>query len=507
MVAPRIPALCVCLSLGIAGARRAPDGKFEQNCAAKKQCNKPLEERDPKLHAAFQDAPKGHLKPLGHADFDDSWAGSIDVVDEMDPQTFWTKYWPNKPFILQGAAKQSPAFEKWKSDSYLSEHFGSFKMKCENKNEDRLTDYCDQERFGKFIKCGPDTLPYVETHMKLDKFLPKFRKVEFDKYVITQMPDKMADDFLPPTFFNCGRRHPADRAAGKEWMTQTYENNFWISYNGGNNFSSSVIHYDMNHQVMCLFEGKKEWIMWDLTTESKHIPLWSNLYEQKTHSAQGSDDSPIDGERVDLEQFPQFAKARWTNVTMNAGDCLYTPALHLHYVRSWDRNVAGMSMFQREERYDPECGGASPPKEPVPLSDYDTLWSFPEEDRSLLGWNIVKMGFPNWKRIYLFRLARLAEEGKLTLKKFAEILQDGRRLTKEDKKRIKAVFKGLDADNDGNINAHEQEALFQSRDLRYLAKDAAVGMEGGRGDQEEDVEREHYNLVGDTRSGKNVDEL
>ena len=31
----------------------------------------------------------------------------------------------------------------------------------------------------------------------------------------------------------------------------------------GRNFSSSVIHYDMNHQMMCLYAGEKEWITWD----------------------------------------------------------------------------------------------------------------------------------------------------------------------------------------------------------------------------------------------------
>ncbi|CAE8632489.1 unnamed protein product [Polarella glacialis] len=400
-------------------ASKAPLPKmiFSPNCAAKKLCNKPMQDREPSVHLLSLEevskAPKGHLKPLGHPDFDDSWAGAVDVLEDLDPETFWTKYQPKKPFILKGFAKKSPAFTKWKDDAYLKEKFGEFKAKTEPKNEDRLTDYCNQVRFGQRIECGDDIIPYTETHMKLHKFMPKFKDPAFDKYVVTQMPDAMAEDFVLPTFHSCARRDVDDSGpvGGGPWMTQMYENNVWISHNGGRNFSTSVIHYDMNNQIMCQFDGTKEWIMWDLSKEAHNIPMWSGLYNQERHEAQGSDDSPIDPERVDLLRWPEFKKARWVNASLEAGDCLYTPAFLLHYVRSYGRNVAGMSMFQREEKYDPACNGAAV-GEPLPLSKYDVMWSFPEEDRSLLGWNIVKMGYPNWKRNFLIPLAKLARKSK-----------------------------------------------------------------------------------------------
>merc|ERR1719275_217285 len=117
-----------------------------------------------------------------------------------------------------------------------------------------------------------------------------------------------------------------------------------------------------------MFRGKKEWITWDMQKERKKIPMWNKYYKTPEQGGpRGSDDSPIDGERVDLLRWPEFAKAKWMNASMEAGDCLYTPALLLHYVRSFKRNVAGMTMFQREERYDPTCGGESPGG-PRPLS-------------------------------------------------------------------------------------------------------------------------------------------
>jgi len=379
-----------------------------------------------------------------------------------------------------------------------------------------LTDYCNQVKFGSKIKCGRDTIPYTETHMKVGKFLPKYRDASFDKYIITQMPDEMGKDFVVPTFHSCAWRDPVDpgpqaESGGGRWMTQMYENNLWISNNDEKTFATSVIHYDMNHQIMCLFDGRKEWIMWDLSTEGDKIPMWSDLYSSKTHSAQGSDDSPLDGERVDLLRWPKFRKAKWFNASMEAGDCLYTPALLLHYVRSFGRNVAGMTMFQQEEKYDPACGGKDgqrlAPGEPQNLSAYDVVWSFPEEDRALLGWNVIKMGYPNWKRRYLRPLASLAKssaDGKLSRKAFADFVgKAAKRATRDGmkgvKKRLRAVFQEMDEDGDGSV---EPERLFTSKGLRFLLKDICVWEEGGRGEQEEDVEVHRYDMQGSVEKKK-----
>jgi lysine-specific demethylase 8 len=174
------------------------------------------------------------------------------------------------------------------------------------------------------------------------------------------------------------------------WMTQMYEANLWINYNEGKNFSSSVIHYDMNHQMMCVYDGEKEWITWETQEQIDFIPTWSGYYKKELgRPSDGSDDSPIDPERVDLKRFPQFAKARWTNTTMRAGDCMYLPAFHMHYVRSTGRNIAGMYMFQTSEQYDASrCKGA--PTTGVPLARYDLLWDFPGK-KDEAGYNMVSM--------------------------------------------------------------------------------------------------------------------
>lgn len=477
---------------------------FEQNCAAKKRCNRPLELRDASVNAppAGREVPSGHLKPLGHSAFSSSWAGEIDVVQgDISPAVFWTKYWPKRPVLLKGFGKGSPAFQLWRNDSYLVEKFGDFKVKCEPKNEDRLTDYCGQVRFGQEIRCPTDTIPYRETFLKLKKVIPRLGDDVFDKYVVSQMPDAMGEDVLVPHAIACGQRDPEDPGpeTGGPWMTQLYENNFWFSKNEGQNFSSSVIHYDMNHQLMCLFDGTKEWIMWNLQEEGDKIPLWSRLYEKASHTALGSDDSPVDAERVDLLRWPAFARARWQNTTMEAGDCLYLPPLLLHYVRSYGRNVAAMTMFQQSERFNQSCV-SSLPEAHRSLSAYDVLWSFPEEDPSLLGWDMIKMGFPNWKANFLqplVRAARASKTGKLTKKRFmkavAQLLQT---VAEEDhsslSKRALELYSTLETSSGGGVGPVQ---LFRSRELRFFLKDLVV-LQDERHEQGVDTEAVQYDLVG-----------
>ena len=81
--------------------------------------------------------------------------------------------------------------------------------------------------------------------------------------------------------------------------------------------------------------------------------MWSGYYNKD--GPRGSDDSPFDFERVNLKQFPDFVNAPWMNTTMEPGDCLYTPAWNLHYVRTIERSVAAMIMFRTEERFDEEA--------------------------------------------------------------------------------------------------------------------------------------------------------
>eukprot|EP00930_Biecheleria_cincta_P051691 TRINITY_DN3689_c0_g1_i1.p1 TRINITY_DN3689_c0_g1~~TRINITY_DN3689_c0_g1_i1.p1 ORF type:complete len:513 (+),score=89.48 TRINITY_DN3689_c0_g1_i1:52-1590(+) len=452
--------------------------QFWQNCAARGLCDSRYEVRDHSVHDAPPGSPKGHLKPLGHPDFLDSWDGEVDVFTEpLPPEKFWKEYHgPRKPFILKGAGLRSPAIN-W-TDQYIMDSFGDEVAKVEWRNEDRLTDYCGQEVKGKYIHCPKDTIPYVESRTSIRNFIKTSRAdPEWGKYIISQMPDNMGKEWHIPGFVNCGKRPKDDVVKGKPWMTQMYENNFWYLRVLPGKMGTSTIHYDMNHQIMCVFSGKKEWIMWDLQTESKNIPMWNEYYSPPSKGRpQGSDDSPIDGERVDLLRWPKFAKARWKNTTIEKGDCLYTPAHLLHYVRSWSddeddyRNYALMTMFQTEEKFDPAHCSDVP--DYVRLSDYDVMWGeFPGSEDVPRCMNHIKMGYPNWKRM----LRGLAKQ-ELSKDAFVAFWNQHARYPK---KRIKAAWESFQAET--SSSERWSQRVFASTALAKLAKDVACAGEGHDG--------------------------
>jgi len=518
-------------------------------------CRVPYEHRSPEaIKALHTPAPgkkhlPGHLKPFGHADFTSTWDGEIPTFKEgdmMKPDTFWNKYYPMEPFILKGAAKGDSAYKNWQSDEYIIKNFGHLKAKAENKNEDRLTDYCGLTKLGLKVDCPKTVEPYVETYINISRFMKNYLKPGYDKYIITQLPDAMADEVGVTPCWYCGSRHPKDKQfgynhnngkagimKGRPWMTQLYESNLWINYNSGKNFSSSVLHYDMNHQMMCLYAGKKEWILFDPTKYIDDIPMWSN-YLQKgpggydgrakgVNPPQGSDDSPIDPENVDLESFPQFAKARWRNTTMEAGDCMYLPAWHLHYVRSYGRNIAGMYMFQTGQKYDKEsCKDA--PMKTTPLGDFDILWNFPGAPQSA-GHNQVKMGYIDWKKEFREPLAGLAQNGKIEKNSFVQWVTqhlgqgdaDGQDQDDND-----------DGEEGGNSGASEMvskqadkifhnvagagathldvDLLYKSGKMAELFRTVAVNREG-RPEQDMDSRIMRFDLAGNNKKVEEKDDL
>lgn len=464
-----------------------PPKAFIPNCAALKICNLPIEDRDPRIHLVNDGSPKGHLRPVGHADFSDSWAGEIEAVAPSNPTEFWTKHWPNHPFVSRGFARDSPAHQKWNNESYLLEHFGEQQVRCEPKNEDRLRKRCGKWLLDTLIRCDRNyDVPQWEVHLKLSEALPFTRNLEYDLKIVTQLPVVMGHDFLVPSFASCSRRHSADPGpASGRWLAQVHEFVLRLSHDEGRNFSSNVMSYSTEHQVVCVLDGSQEWITWDLATEVQKIQLWSHNdhgqgnYDDSTHRSFLPDDSPIDPEHVDLEQTPEFASARWRNVTLEAGDCLYVPALLLHYVRSHGRALSVTTTFEQEEHHDPECAGEVP-GEPQTAAAYDVTWPFPGEDASQLGYGIAKFAHPSWKRKYLRLLVGRAarREGGLSEKEFVKevkaFAKDAAGLS-DVKRRAKAAFAAMASASAGAVGP---EQLYRSRELRHLLQDIVVATEG-----------------------------
>ena len=282
-------------------------------------------------------------------------------------------------------------------------------------------------------------------------------------------------------------------------------------------FSRSVLHYDQNHGFMCLYTGRKEWLYVDTAVHIDDVPLWEGNYDQnRPHESRASDDSLIDGEFVDLVKYPRFANVSQKRVMQRPGDCIFTPAKYMHYVRSWGRNIASMWMMQdnlhfndegcmellaavndsgrmRANRDEDEPGSeirARAAMVPEPLSQHDIMWDYPGEHGEP-GYGEVKMGWPNWhqqRRHFADMLARREPRARLHLAEFRRLWPNGG---------ADSAFKLLDSSGRGFLQVEDLYGPHSARVFRRIA----VDNEGGYDEHDEDVDNDQLSENEDERQG------
>jgi len=342
--------------------------------------------------------------------FEKSWVGEVKYIDRLKPSELWSSFFNTSIPVKTSLPELLKVRELWTND-YMAGKFGHVKVRTEPTKENRTTDYCGMERKGRVINCNSEDLESarkVHINMKLEDFLGNSSIPGFDRYVISMLDDSMAFELPFLASFSCGLKRKyfqVDKPNDELHATQIYELNFWLSSGG----SHSTLHYDMNHQIMCQIDGKKEWRFWDLRTEQTKIPMWSEFYSNEYRS----DDAPIDPLNADLESFPEFLNANWTNTTLNAGECLLIPSYHwLHYVSSpsYERNMAfsvhvsPMMIEAKSHIYD--CDEDVKNISASSLGKFNVTIPFPGDVRES-GYNTVRMGHPDWKDLALHALKQL----------------------------------------------------------------------------------------------------
>ena len=346
--------------------------------------------------------------------FDKSWISEVPFVEHLSSTELWQSFFNTSLPVKTSLPALLEVQRRW-SNEYLTESFGDELVRTEPDRENRTSDYCGLVRLGTKIECTNEDIQSTKElsiYYALRDYLSNVTTLgdDFHRYVISMLPDSMADDlpFLPG--FSCGLKRrfvPLDTPTDPLHATQITELNFWLSKGS----TLSAIHYDMNHQIMCQIEGRKEWRFWDLRTELEHIPMWSGFYPD----TRSSDDSPIDPIDVDLDKFPDFVNARWTNTTLSPGECLLIPSRHaLHFVRSFpaERNI-GFSVHVNADSgmqnvYD--CDTDTANMASSQLGEFDVMWPFPGDPRET-GYNTVRMGQGDWKELALYAIKRVHQAG------------------------------------------------------------------------------------------------
>ncbi|XP_065837982.1 tRNA wybutosine-synthesizing protein 5-like isoform X2 [Oscarella lobularis] len=259
----------------------------------------------------------GHMRELG-------WGGPTLPVEEIhdypDPETFYLRYSKgNRPVVIKGGARVSPAFSKW-TDEYLSS--------IENAtNEPVLADTSGKKT--QFWTFG--------------EYLEFYKKEKL--YMVYSVPKALRSDVHLPPPLRCG--------GYEDKLADTV---MWFS-NGG---TKTVLHIDDVDNINCVFSGSKEALMIEYPK-----------YKDKVKLDPRGGYSNVDVDKVDFNQFPEFSEIEYHVAKIESGDCFFMPLKWFHVIRSYERNIAVNIWYKPLEQFNrSDCEHLDSKPDPPSLDKY-----------------------------------------------------------------------------------------------------------------------------------------
>jgi hypothetical protein len=173
---------------------------------------------------------------------------------------------------------------------------------------------------------------------------------------------------------------------------------------------------------------------------------------------------------VDLEAFPNFSDAKWTNATLNPGECILIPSYHsLHYVRGFpgERNMGfsvHVSPIMISESHFYDCDKEVEDIEYSHLGEFDVTLPFPGDPRES-GYNKIRMGHSDWKDLSLFAIKEMIRGRDLN--HIIDELTNGRSTrSKKISKLLEGVTLNATTDFDQILSIFNHGPLW--REVQYL---------------------------------------
>lgn len=368
----------------------------------------------------------GHLKPFGEG-------GLNHPLEEIDyfptAEEFFENYVkPLKPVKMKGAAKMSPAFEKWTDDYFLtldepSDHHVSLETRKKESRQQEM----DSMQFKEFVKI--------------------YNQTEY--YMVDAVPKFLRHDIMIPCPLQCRQLV----------QNEFVDNVMWYSSGG----TSSVVHTDSVENINCLYRGNKTLTFVDPDKYGDKVDL---------DRIEGGY-STMDVDSVDYTKFPGMAEVEFYHVNVTAGDCLYIPYLWIHQVRSYGSNLAVNIWWKHHLSHDLDYSGCSDPCNPemtleeASFEGFGDLESHPhlvkEHFRRLLG---------NSKEMDITKFTN-----KLVGAEMAGILKQN----EEAMEALDEIFSLLDADKDAVVTLEEvdsapEEVMLEVSDILQAVEEEVEKM-------------------------------
>ena len=223
-----------------------------------------------------------------------------------------------RPLVLRGYAKRMPAWSKWSSDIKLRELYPNAMLDVERGNKQ-------------------ETRTHVQQSLSLSDFVDQYHNESV--YAVASLPMEMSRDIYLPEWVEEGG-----------YTSHLQTSIMWWSSGG----TKSVIHNDDQHNINCLFAGKKRLAFWSLhdrdVIETEECG-WL-IAENDVSLGYGTYAGHMNVTHMDLENYPCWSKLQWFEAEMEEGDCLLIPAKWYHHVDSQEingRNLAVNMWFGSRE--------------------------------------------------------------------------------------------------------------------------------------------------------------
>ena len=347
----------------------------------------------PPLIERKENIPTGHLRPLGWQVRSDGPIHEESVT--IRPDQFWNTYvLKQKPTALRGLVFGAEAIDKW-SDSYLNREFGHLDIKVTER----------KQRY--------DRIEEKKIQMKFKNFLRSYRTD--DMYLETIVPFEILNEVPMPQLVNCGvfvqstlssEDLPKQQAKlqlikGEDNKSQFFlpklaqliEPYLWMSAGD----TSSLIHSHPEHNLHCVLDGRKDFILIPSGQFEKYDNWRSKIELYETYEHSGEWYSKVDVDKVNAFKYKLLTTMKWQWATIRAGDCVFIPANYLHQMRSHGRSISSSTYFtdlkhelehefleQIKSKLFSECPTNAPLFEAASLFSEHFLWKYTHSERHLV---------------------------------------------------------------------------------------------------------------------------
>ncbi|PAA74413.1 hypothetical protein BOX15_Mlig029500g1 [Macrostomum lignano] len=365
-----------------------------------------------------EETPQGHLEEFGKQ-------GPNLGIDQVDgfipPQEFINEYVrKNKPLLFKGAAKLSPAFNKW-TDEYLSS------MVPPRPAGDIFIEHSKKENRSQ---------GYNFVHFK--KFLEIYNTSNI--YMVSDVPEYLLSDLLLPFPLQCRLFIRGGLDTHVVWFSS-----------GG---TSSVIHHDAYENINCLYRGRKKLVFLNTT---KYPEQAEKIIDREEGSF-----SSVDVDKVDVTKRPEFSGLEFHIAEMETGDCLYIPLFWIHQVRSFENNLAVNIWWPPRTEY--KLGECMP--------QYSTKLNFNRVYFKTIENNI--RGDVDNIRLVLKAILPKDDRTEASLMKILSGGNEALVANPEFASAVSSIFKALDLNMDGELSDEELGRKLTRKDFRPIYKAVAA---------------------------------